>query len=157
MNKNTLTLIQIRRWQTGGWLLFLASPRKSNQREGRPGLGLAERGAGRGARCRKKHCETGRSCCRSRTPSFADRVAAAPVRRLPLRSSAKSGAAQLALRAQTVLAQLPPICPRRLAAHRGRLSSQNGFHLQIGSGVGRQNHAEFGAINYTFSGVYFSS
>jgi len=27
--------------------------------------------------CRKKHRETGRSCCRSRTPSFAGRVAAA--------------------------------------------------------------------------------
>src|SRR5712691_1424514 len=43
----------------------------------RPGLGLAQRSAGRGASCRKRHCETGRHCCRSRTPSFADRVAAA--------------------------------------------------------------------------------
>jgi hypothetical protein len=51
--------------------------RQSRSPEKRPGLGLAKRGAGRGASCRKKHCETGRSCCRSRTPSFADRVAAA--------------------------------------------------------------------------------
>jgi hypothetical protein len=52
---------------------------------------------------------------------------ATSARRLPLRSSAKSGAAQLALRAQTVLAPIPPTCPRRLAAHRGKyFSSQNG-------------------------------
>ena len=29
--------------------------------------------------CRKRRRSMGRSCCRSRTPSFADRVAAAPV------------------------------------------------------------------------------
>ena len=50
---------------------------KADRPERRPGLGLAQRGAGRGASCRKKHCKMGRSCCRSRTPSFADRVAAA--------------------------------------------------------------------------------
>jgi hypothetical protein len=33
---------------------------------------------------------------------------ATPVHQCPLRSSAKTGAAQLALRAQTVLASLPP-------------------------------------------------
>ncbi|MGH8710698.1 MAG: hypothetical protein ACREVA_05205 [Burkholderiales bacterium] len=50
---------------------------KADHPERRPGLGLAKRGAGRGASCRKKHRKMGRSCCRSRTPSFADRVAAA--------------------------------------------------------------------------------
>ncbi len=44
---------------------------------------------------------------------------ATPVRRFPLRSSAKPGAAQLALRAQTVLASLPPFWLPHLAAHRG--------------------------------------
>jgi hypothetical protein len=34
-DKNSLTLIQIRRWQTGGWLPFLACPRKGNRKEGR--------------------------------------------------------------------------------------------------------------------------
>ena len=51
---------------------------RSDSARRRPGLGLAQRGAGRGASCRKEHCKTGRYCCRSRTPSFADRVAAAP-------------------------------------------------------------------------------
>ncbi len=56
----------------------LGKPSDNAERpERRPGLGLAQRGAGRGASCRKKHRKTGRSCCRSRTPSFADRVAAA--------------------------------------------------------------------------------
>ena len=50
---------------------------KADRPERRPGLGLAQRGAGRDASCCKKHCKMGRSCCRSRTPSFADRVAAA--------------------------------------------------------------------------------
>ena len=50
---------------------------KADRPDKRPGLGLAQRGAGRGASCRKKYHKTGRSCCRSRTPSFADRVAAA--------------------------------------------------------------------------------
>ncbi|MGH8710816.1 MAG: hypothetical protein ACREVA_05820, partial [Burkholderiales bacterium] len=57
----------------------LGKPSDNAERpERRPGLGLAQRGAGRGASCRKKHRKTGRSCCRSRTPSFADRVAGAP-------------------------------------------------------------------------------
>ena len=50
---------------------------KADRPDKRPGLGLAQRGAGRGASCCKKHRKTGRSCCRSRTPSFAYRVAAA--------------------------------------------------------------------------------
>ena len=66
---------------------------KADRPERRPGLGLAKRGAVRGASCRKKHCNTGRSCCRSRTPSFADRVAAAR----PVRVSAKCGACVVAL------------------------------------------------------------
>ena len=45
---------------------------------------------------------------------------ATPVRRFPLRSLAKPGAAQLALRAQTVLASVPPLWLRHLAAHRGK-------------------------------------
>ncbi len=50
---------------------------KADRTERRPGLGLAQRGAGRGASCSKKHRQSRRSCCRFRTPSFADRVAAA--------------------------------------------------------------------------------
>ena len=49
---------------------------KADRPERRPGLGLAQRGAGRGASCRENHRQSGRSCCRFRTPSFADRVAA---------------------------------------------------------------------------------
>jgi hypothetical protein len=63
---------------------FLLRRQKKVTKEERPGLGLAQRGAGRGASCRKKHCKTGRYCCRSRTPSFADRVAAAPCLAAPL-------------------------------------------------------------------------
>ena len=80
---------------------------KVDRLERRPGLGLAQRGAGRGASCRKKHRKMGRSCCRSRAPSFADRVAAAPgslLLRGALCCSPKRAAAQLALGAQTVLA-----------------------------------------------------
>jgi len=62
---------QIRRWQTGGWLLFLVSPRKSNQKEGAPGSLLLR----------------STLCC-----------------------SPKRAAAQLALRAQTVLAEFTRLC-----------------------------------------------
>ena len=48
---------------------------------------------------------------------------ATPIRRLPPASSAKWGAAQLALRAQTVLASRPPVWLRHLAAHRGIIST----------------------------------
>ncbi|MGH8710949.1 MAG: hypothetical protein ACREVA_06495, partial [Burkholderiales bacterium] len=60
------------------WLTpFASQATKQIARKGAPDSDSRERGAGRGARCRKKHCKMGRSCCRSRTPSFADRVAAA--------------------------------------------------------------------------------
>jgi hypothetical protein len=60
------------------WPLPLASrATKQTARKGAPDSDSRERGAGRGASWRKKHCKMGRSCCRSRTPSFADRVAAA--------------------------------------------------------------------------------
>ncbi len=61
--------------------LVVAKPATNNNamRTGIPDSDSRERGAGRGACCRKKHCKMVRSCCRSRTPSFADRVAAAPV------------------------------------------------------------------------------
>ena len=96
---------------------------KADRPERRPGLELAQRGAGRGASCRKRHCETGRYCCRSRTPSFADRVAAAPGS-LPLRGtlccSHKRAAAQLALRAQiNVRAKRPGLGLAQRGAGRG--------------------------------------
>ena len=93
------------------WLTpFTSRATKQTAWNGAPDSDSRERGAGRGASCRKKHRKTGRSCCRSRTPSFADRVAAAPGS-LSLRDtlccSPKRAAAQLALRAQTVLAGVP--------------------------------------------------
>ncbi|MGH8711475.1 MAG: hypothetical protein ACREVA_09200 [Burkholderiales bacterium] len=50
---------------------------KADRPESAPDSDSRERGAGRGASCRKRHRKTGRQCCRSRAPSFADRVAAA--------------------------------------------------------------------------------
>ena len=43
---------------------FLLRRQKKVTQEERPGLGLAQRGAGRGACCRKKHFKSGRHCCR---------------------------------------------------------------------------------------------
>ena len=60
------------------WPFPLASrATKQTARISTPDSVSRERGAGRGASWRRKRRKTGRSCCRSRTPSFAYRVAAA--------------------------------------------------------------------------------
>src|SRR5713101_10063661 len=69
---------EMREARRSEWLTPLRKPSdKADRPKRHPGLGLAQRGAGRGASCCKKHRKTGRSCCHSRTPSFAYRVAAA--------------------------------------------------------------------------------